>query len=374
MLNIEDADVNAMLRNAFDMSSQDSLISNGDNTETENQVEEAKETVDSAEDNVDNNESEDGTEGDEDYEETSEDELVETEEETEEEQEPEDETYDSGYVYFDEGLNKKVFLKVTDENGKGSIYLNRVEAERGLKRQLDYIANLEAKQQEEKERYEEELIRLKKDLQIYELTAKPDQIRQALITDKMPEKYRSVDPKTLAESEYAEYRSHRIDAEIAVDREIRQAQEEAAQKATESQKSKERAEKHIKDRTKDASFFGLGNTEDKFVVDKKLKEVPEGSKNTYYEMAVEIARAFGETVADQFLKAAVQDILSVAVPDSKRKVQETEAPARKVEQVEKIKKKVKVKKVPASSGGNPVPTPADPRQLINMAFAQNKRQ
>jgi hypothetical protein len=367
----------SIIRSAFAMSSQEGFgnpPTQGDNTvEKKDAPTDVEETTDSAEEDVDNNESEEGDQEDdeEDYEESSEEET----EDEEVEPEPEDESYDSGYVYFDEGLNKKVFLRAVDsETGKGSIYLNRKDAERGLARQLEYIKELETKTEETKARYEQDLVRLKKDLQIYELTAKPDQIRAGLIADKMPEKFRSVDPKKLGEAEYDEYRAARIDAEVSVDREIRKLQDDAEKTAKESADAQAKADTHVKNRTNDTTFFGLTNTEDRFVITKRLKEVPDGSQYSYYDMAVSVAKAFGPGVADQFLKAAVQDIVADA-PETKTPTKEktSEAPAKKkAEQVDQIKKKVKVKKPSSNNSGGSVPQPANPRDMINMAFAASK--
>jgi hypothetical protein len=380
VLNMGNADAaNSIIKAAFQMSSQDDFATpSNDNVVPENEEVEETETEEveeSVEEEVDNNGTEDETQNDdEDYEPTDE-EGEESDEEVEED-EPEDETYDSGYTYYDENLKKKVFLKAVGEDGKGSIYLNRQEAEKGLARQLAYIKELESRADEIKKRYEDDLLRMKKDMQIYEMTAKPDQIRAGLIADKMPEKFRNVDPKTLGETEYEQYRAARIDAEISVDREIRKAQDDAEKAATDAAAAQKRAEDHIKSRLNDTTFFGgLTNTEDRYVINKRLKEIPEGSQYTYHDMAIEIAKVFGNAVADKFLKASVEDIASsVTTPNKLDSKSNTEAPKKKSDKVEQLKKKVKVKRVAANSGGgNKTPLPADPRQLINMAFAANKK-
>lgn len=345
-------------------------LNQGDNTE---EIEEEVEIVPTEED-VDNDESEVAEqEDDEDYVE-SEDE--EDEEEQEEEDEPEDGSYDTGYTYFDEKTGKVVFLSAEDsESGEKSIYLNRVEAEKGIARQLAYIAELKRQVENDRNKYDADISKLRKDLQIYELTAKPDQIRDALIKDKMPEKFRNVDPKTLADEAYQEFRQSRLDAEISVERELRSAQDAQEKADREAKEAERKAEDHIKNRSNDTTFFGLTNTEDKYVVNKRLKEVPEGSQYSYSDMATSIAKAFGSDIADKFLLAVVQDIISVETPPKTKtpEADKSKDKGRRTEEVQKLKKKVKVKKPVASSNGSKPSLPANPRDMMNAAFAMNSK-
>lgn len=362
----------AIIRAAFAMSHgdfDDSVKDDNDPAPEEEQPEEIED--DTTEDNVDNDEEVDDQENDED----ENDEESENEEDAEEvEEEPEEGSYDSGYLYTDAELNKKVFLKFADpETGEKSIYLDRKEAERGLARQLAFIGNLKEELKETKTRYETEMANIRKDLQIYQLTAKPEQLKSAMIAEKMPEKYRSIDPKKLGEAEYDEYKTARVEAEIAVDREIRQARQDAEDASKKSAEDLDRATTHIRKRAEDSTFFGLINSEDKYIVSKRLKETPEGSQNNYYEMAISVAKAFGNVAADTFLKAIVQDVISVEEPklETPPAKKEPPKPAKKADKVEQIQKKVKVKKVSSSSKGTD-PMPANPRDIFNMAFKATK--
>lgn len=378
----------AILRAAFAASHgsvEDDVPS--DNAPNNDDITDEVDDTDSPDDDVDNDDSaeEELENDDEEVEESDEDDEFEFEEDDEESEEEDDEedvdteeeSYDSGYTYFDKDLNKKVFLTFEDpETGEGSTYLNRKEAERGMGRQLAYIGELKQQLDEAKERYDQDVMTLKKDLQIYEMTAKPDQLRASLILDKMPEKFRGVDPKKLGESEYDEYREARIEAEVSVDREIRQAQDAAEKQANDNKKAEQDAQEHVKNRINDATFFGFTNAEDKYMFAKRLKETPEGGKHTYNDMAISIAKAFGKGVADTFLKAVTQDIISVedskTETPSNKEVESDSKPVVKKKKAEQLKKKVKKKRVSSSSKGNSTPPQANARDIINAAFAANK--
>ena len=329
---------------------------NSEDAEVEPETEEVSEEEEVEVEDADNSdEDEDDTVVDE-LEESEEDEDEEDEEDSDdeedeeiEEEELEEDSKESSYLYTDDE-GKKVFLKFTDpETGESSTYLTREKAEEGMARHLTYIGELKAQIESERESVNSKINALENDLAFFQRSINKDEVRKGLINDKLPEKFKGLDPTTLSdEAEIKAFKNAILDAEIEVDREIRKASEERKEANEKAQKAQDEALNHIRSRSTDLKFFGFTNSEDRMTIRDKLTEKPEGTEYTHSDIAVSLSKAFGNKVADQYLKSVVS---GQSETETSPKVEEKEttkkAPKKTVskkKKVEAIKKKVKPKK------------------------------
>ena len=294
--------------------------------------------------------------------------------------EPEEGSYESGYLYKPEGEDTPIFLRAVDPvTGEGSTYLNREEAEAGLGRSAAYIGDLKKQLTEGRESANGQIAALEKELVAFRAgVTSPEAARATLIASKMPERFRGVDPTTLGEDDLKAYKQAAIDAEIAASREI---SEEAARLETErksAQEAEDRATSHVASRAADVKFFGFRNMEDRVEVQKKLREKPEGSEHTFQDIAISIGKAYGNEVADMFLRTLINPSPSQAEEPSteKKPVKKTAKKTTKkatAKTTKKVAKQVKRKKKP--TGGKATKTPAMPssaREMMTLSFAQGK--
>ena len=297
------------------------------------------------------------------------------------EEESEDGAEDGpGYLYHDEDEGREIFLKAVDPvTGESSIYLDRAEAERGLANQVAFIGELKKQVQEVREASNAKVAEMQKDLLLYQSGTNPEAAKEILVQAQLPEKFRNVDPATLSDGDLREFKNARLDAEIKVEREVRE-QLEAAQAADKANAdAQDRADQHIRSRKTDLKFFGLKNVEDQRMVNQKLSEKPEGSEYSYSEIVTSVAKAFGNSVADQLLLTIVggnsqtSDSNSTEKPKAEKpKGKKTSKP--KADQVQKVKKKVRRKKSKPSNSAPATPdmSSMSARDILKDAFKQGK--
>ena len=272
------------------------------------------------------------------------------------------------YLYHDEEEGRDIFLKAVDPaTGESSIYLDREEAERGLANQVAFIGELKKQVVESREASNAKIAELEKELARFSAATTPEAATEFMVQAAMPERFRGVDTTTLSDEDLRQYKSARLDAEIKVEREIRENATAAQAARDADDANQERADQHIRSRMTDLKFFGMKNVEDQRTIRQKMAEKPEGSEFDYSTIVTSVAKAFGNDVADTVLLAIVggQPASTDSQPEEKPKAKKKATKAKpKAEEVQKVKKKVRRKKAKPTNS-----TPATPK--INEMGAKN---
>lgn len=318
---------------------------------------------------------------DEDLEEGEDDNLEEEGSEPSEDDEADAEDGDNlpAYLYHDDEEGRDIFLKAVDPaTGESSIYLDRAAAERGLANQVAFIGELKKQVTETREASNVKIAELERELARFSAATTPEAATQLMITAAMPERFRAVDPTTLSDEDLRQYKNARLDAEIKVEREIRENAEKSQQARDANDAAQERADQHIRSRMTDLQFFGMKNVEDQRTIRQKMAEKPDGSEFDYSEIVTSVAKAFGNKVADEMLLSIVggPKVETDSSTEEKPKAKKATPKAKpKAEQVEKVKRKVRRKKAKPTNS-----TPATPdiqkmgaKNILKDAFkAQSK--
>ena len=337
---------------------------------------------DSEDEDVDNDEETDdeSEEPDEDAEDEDEDLEEGDDEETDDEpeegsEEPEEDAYASEYLYRPEGEDRDLFLRAKDPvTGEFSEYLNREEAEVGLGRQLAYIGTLKKQVDTAREASAAKLAEMQEQLTIFTAGSSPEAAKETLIRSKMPENLRNVNVGELGEDQLKAYKTARLEAEIAAEREIQQAVDAQKDADKANQEAEDRATRHVASRAADVKFFGFKNMEDRVAVSDKLEEKPEGSEYSYQDIAISISKAYGNAAADMFLRTLIPSpsTESPAEPETKTEKKTSKQkpkPKKKAtkETAEKVSKKVKRKKRVTKSETAPA-TPTTAKEMLQIGF------
>lgn len=286
----------------------------------------------------------------------------------------------SAYLYYDEDEERDIFLKAVDPvTGESSIYLDREAAEQGLANQVAFIGELKKQVAETRQASNAKIAELEKELARFASATSPEAATEILIQAEMPERFRGINPTTLSEEDLRAYKNARLDAEIKVERNVRTQAQQAQDARDADDAAQERADQHIRSRMTDLKFFGLKNVEDQRMIRQKMAEKPEGSDYDYSDIVTSVAKAFGNSVADQMLLTIVggkSQISDDSKPNEKPKQGKKTAAKPNAKQVEEVKRKVRRKK--AKPSNSTVPTPdinaMGARNILKDAFKVQGKQ